>query len=275
MTSWMALMNVARTVRNSRLGKRELRLVEKDGTYFGLADGKICAEGDDADDVWKMLHDEAGKADPKYFGYSDARIRFLKFFPDGFHSDAYAAHERNYKIAAKKKLDKAAPLEDAVSGSGYGKAVLAAYRATNLLSPYEKTWLEEILRGPDADRFVQAAAAFTTEGSKGALARMESVLKPHDCAKWSIATYLPYLWRPDEHMFLKPEATKDFAIRVGHPFGETYGAKLSFDVYTSLLDLVEQTAAELSDLNPRDRIDIQSFIWIVGNYREDSDGDII
>jgi hypothetical protein len=43
-------------------------------------------------------------------------------------------------------------------------------------------------------------------------------------------------------------------------------------VYASLLDLVERTSHELSDLQPRDRIDIQSFIWVVGEYQEDRDG---
>lgn len=85
-------------------------------------------------------------------------------------------------------------------------------------------------------------------------------------------TYLPYLWRPDRHMFLKPEVTKDFAARVGHPFAYNYEARLDIDVYASLLDLVERTNRELSDLEPRDRIDIQSFIWVVGNYQEDRDG---
>ena len=55
----------------------------------------------------------AGKSDPRYFGYAGARNRFLKFFPNGFHSDGYANQERNYKLAAKKKLDDAVPLEDA------------------------------------------------------------------------------------------------------------------------------------------------------------------
>ena len=40
-------------------------------------------------------------------------------------------------------------------------------------------------------------------------------------------------------------------------------------IYTSFLHLAKQTANELSDLDPRDRTDIQSFIWVVGNYRED------
>ena len=83
--------------------------------------------------------------------------------------------------------------------------------------------------------------------------------------------HLPFLWRPEEHMFLKPEVTKDFAARVAHRFAMDYQARLDFSVYESLLDLVSKTAAELAQLKPRDRIDVQSFIWVVGDYKEDSE----
>ena len=265
-------MGAARTIRQGNLGKRALRLAEKDGKFYGLADGKVCVEGTDADRVWRQLHDEAGKSDPKYFGYSGARSRFLKFFPNGFHSEGYAAQERDYKLAAKNKLDATAPLAMAITGSGYGEAILSAYRATNMLSPFEKTRLQDVFRGPSSDAVIRAAAEFTESADKNSLGRLEAALKPHDCAKWTVVTYLPYLWRPDRHMFLKPEVTKDFAARVGHPFASNYEARLNIDVYASLLDLVERTSRELSDLEPRDRIDIQSFIWVVGDYQEDRDG---
>lgn len=261
-------MGTARTLRQGSLGKRVLRLVEKDGKFFGLADGKVCVEGTEADRVWQQLQDEAGKSDPKYFGYAGARSRFLKFFPNGFHSDGYAEQERDYKLAAKKKLDATAALEMALTGSGYGEAILAVYRATNMLSPFEKTRLQDVFRGPDSDSVIRAAAEFTESADKNALGRLEAALKPFDCAKWTVVTYLPYLWRPERHMFLKPEVTKDYAARVGHPFASTYEARLNIDVYASLLDLVTRTSCELSDLHPRDGIDIQSFIWVVGDYQE-------
>lgn len=263
-------MGTAKTIREGKLGKRSLRLVEKDGKFYGLTDGKICAEGDDANHIWQRLHNEAGKSDPKYFGYAGARSRFLKFFPNGFHSEGYANQERNYKLAAKNKLDTNAPLEKALNGSGFGEAVLSVFRATNMLSPFEKTRLQDVFRGPNADAVIQAAADFALNPDKQSLTRLEGTLKPSDSAKWTVATYLPYLWRPEQHMFLKPEVTKDYAARVGHPFASIYDAHLSFDVYVSLLDLVDRTSGELSDLKPRDRIDIQSFIWVVGDYREDS-----
>ena len=259
----------ARTVRQGTLGKRNLRLVQKDGHFYGLVDGLKCVDGPDVDDVWRRLHDDAGKTDPKYFGYPGARSRFLRFSPNGFHSDGFSSQERDYKLAAKRKLDATAPLAEALSGSGFGEAVLSVFRATNMLSPFEQTWVSNMLRGRDADAIVQAAARFTDHATEAALRELEAVLKPHGCAKWTVATYLPFLWRPETHMYLKPEATKDFATRVGHPLASLYEAQLKFDVYSSLLDLVDQTSNELSDLAPRDRIDIQSFIWVVGDYRED------
>lgn len=262
-------MAKARTVRNGTLGKRALRLVEQGETYFGLADGKICTQGADPEEVWISLHHEAGKADPKYFGFKGARSRFLKFFPNGFHSDGFCSQERDYKLAAKARLDNAAPLEEALDGTGFGEAILSVYRATNMLSPFEKTRLQDVFRGDESDAIVRSMAKFTVANDSASLAKLASLLKPYDSAKWTVATYLPYLWKPEIHMFLKPEATKDFAARVGHPMAATYEAQLSYDIYAALLDLTQETEQALADLSPRDRIDIQSFIWVVGDYQED------
>lgn len=263
-------MSKAETIRSGRLGSKDLRLVRKGTRFYGLVDGIICVEGDVADEVWRLLHDDAGKSDPRYLGFDGARARFLRFFPGGFQSEGYAMRERKYKDDAKEMLDRRAPLEKALDGSGYGEAALAVFRATNMLSPFEKTRLQDVLRGARADDFMRAAARFTLERGKANLVAMEQVLRPHDNVKWTVVTYLPYLWRPDIHMFLKPEATKDFAIRVGHRFASDYEARLDMAVYDSLLDLVDKTAAKLGDMAPRDRIDIQSFIWVVGNYTDEN-----
>jgi hypothetical protein len=264
-----------KTIRTAKLGKLELRLVEKDKRYFGLvvagSERKVQIEGDNADDVWRRLHDEAAKSNPQYFGFDGARNRFLHFFPNGFQSAGYVGQERHYKVAAKSKLDTIVPIDQARAGAGFGEAVLAIFRATNLLSPFEKTRMQDVLRGPHADAFVQAAARFALGEGKSALLDMERALRPHDNAKWTVVTYLPFLWRSDQHMFLKPEATKDFAARVGHRFALNYEAKLDIAVYEGLLDLAEKTATELADLKPRDRIDIQSFIWVVGDYSTETE----
>lgn len=262
-----------RTIRTTRLGKIELRLVETGKTFVALAfaDGvkKLERTGNTADEAWTRLHNDLGQTNPKYVGFTGARNRFLHFFPNGFRSIGYSAEERDYKVAAKEKLDLNVSLTQAVDGSGFGEDVLAVFRATNLLSPFEKIRVQNLLRGPSADSFVRAVARFTTAPSQSILLDMERVLKPHDAAKWSIVSYLPFLWRPQTHMFLKPEVTKDFASCVGHRFASDYEPRLKLEVYESLVDLARVTEDELAELEPLDRIDVQSFIWVVGDYDQE------
>jgi hypothetical protein len=70
-------------------------------------------------------------------------------------------------------------------------------------------------------------------------------------------------------MFLKPTVTADFADRVGHDFHHRYEAEPNEDTYLALLDLVTATRMAITSLEPRDNLDIQSFIWVVGEYREE------
>ena len=255
-------------VRRGQIGKTELRLVLSEGRYHGLADGKPIVMGDDADDAWRRLNTEAGRVDPRYFGFDGARSRFLHWFKDGFQSERFLAQERDYKVKAKAKLDASVPVEAAATGTGYGEAVLSAFQATNLLSLFEKARLTAMLRGPDADAFVRGAARFALGETSLGLVHMKEALQPHDNAKWTVVTYLPFLWRPDQHTFLKPEVTKDFATRVGHRYAHDYQAALNVSVYESLLDLTDKTSLELTAMRPRDRIDVQSFIWVIGDYTE-------
>lgn len=262
-----------KTIRSEVVGKHTLRLVDTGKGFVGLviSGGKQLnrIDGDDPTKLWTELRAVAGRASDAYFGFDGARARFRQFFPDGFRSPAFEEAERNYKLKAKAKLDGAAPLEQALTGSGLGEAVLSAYRGTNLLSPFEKTRLQPLLRGPDADAFIQAASRFTIGEVEPALETLERLLTKHDNAKWTVVTYLPFLWRPEDHMFLKPMVTQDFAERVGHPFVHDYSPALDPAVYASLRDLIAQTALEVADLEPRDNIDLQSLVWIVGEYRED------
>jgi hypothetical protein len=222
-----------KTIKEARLDQTLLRLVYVDKGFVGLAivsdTTKLRIEGATADEVWNRLRGELGKTNPQYVGYAGARNRFLHFFPNGFHSNDYEANERDYKVAAREKLVRSVPLADTAEGAGFGEAVLSVFRAKNLLFPFEKTRLQDVLRGP----FIQAAARFTLNPTNAALLDIERVLKPHDAAKWTVVTYLPFLWRPEAHRLLKPEVTKDFAARVGHRFASDYAPRFNPDVYTA------------------------------------------
>lgn len=253
---------------------RTLFRVRKTGEVFkgvAIRDGQFVfppIEDASEAEVWRLLDLALGRIHPHYIGFDGAKARFLHFFRQGFAGAGYCGEERAYKLDAKKKLDDALPLARAHSTSAAGEAALAAFRATNLLSPFEKMRVQDALRGPNAGAFVQAAARFAEGDIAGGLRDMAAACGPHGCAKWTVMTYLPFLWRPERHMFLKPEATKDFAARVGHSFQHVYAPQLNADVYESLLDLACATERAIGDLAPRDRIDIQSFIWVVGDYRE-------
>ena len=261
-----------KTIKSETVGKTTLRLLDTGKGHVGLLikDGKQLGriDGNDATEVWSELRSSIGKASDAYFGFDGARSRFREFFPDGFGSVSFDERERSYKLAAKSKLDALAPLEQALNGKGLGTAVLSVYQATNLLSPFEKTRLQPLLRGPDADFFIQAAARFAAGETAPALKAMENLLAKYEMAKWTVVTYLPFLWQPELHMFLKPVVTQDFADRVGHSFVQDYSAQLDGDVYGSLIDLMSTTKRELATLQPRDNIDLQSFVWVVGQYEE-------
>lgn len=264
-----------KTIREEDIGKATLRVVPVGKSFGGVVilDGKVKTriDGDDPEEIWEKLLIEAARSSPDYFGFSGARNRFLKFFPEGFSSADYLGSERKYKVEAKKQLDETVPLEAAVEGSGHGDAIKAVFNKTNLLSQFELMRLKEALQSAEADQFIRGAAKMAHGNVRVGLQEMEHALKPHDAAKWTVVTYLPFLWQPTDHMFLKPETTKNFAERVGHPFYNDYETQLNADVYESLLNLAETTELETAELHPQDRIDVQSFIWVVGNYDLEND----
>lgn len=124
----------------------------------------------------------------------------------------------------------------------------------------------DLLKGPRAGAFLAAAARFASGGVGEGLAAMRRAAAPHDAAKWTILTYLPFLWRPETHLFLKPEVTKDAARRLGHPFAEVYAPNGGAEVYESLLDFGRTLGAAVADLAPADNIDLQGLIWVLGRY---------
>jgi hypothetical protein len=253
-----------RTIRSEEIGKVTFDLVERGGRFFGLADRKRVSEEADADTACRVLLQSAGETMGRYVGMDGAKKLLLHYYPGSVHSDAFS--ERPYKIKAKLNLENTSSVETAINGDADPEAVLSAFR-TNMLFSIEQARVQEVLRSKDAQEFIQAAARLVKADRKQALKDLNRILAPFDANKWTIVTYLPFLWDPAEHMFLKPEATNDFAERIGRRFASLYRPELDVRVYESLLDLTAMVKLNLADLSPRHNIDVQSFIWVVsGSY---------
>jgi hypothetical protein len=128
--------------------------------------------------------------------------------------------------------------------------------------------LKEALEGPSGPAFLRSAAKFAAGNYNAGCQGMHQAMKAHGPTTWPIVTYFPFLWDPHHHMFLKPVVTCDFAERIGHPFQYVYTSELGREVYESLLELTEHTKEAIASLEPRDNIDVQSFIWVVGSYTD-------
>lgn len=245
----------------------------KGGGFAGavILDGKRVALIEDADEkkLLARLRNEAGRLHPDYVGFDGAMRRYVHFFPGGLHSAANSASERGYKERAAKRLCAFLSIEQALDASAEDATALArAGIQTNVLSPFEAARFRDTLQSKTARQFLRGAAAFATGNYDVGARAMTAAVQPHGRISWPILTYLPFLWDYERHMFLKPTVTTDFADRVGHDFHHAYSPEPNAETYLSLLDLVDTTRNAIASLEPRDNIDIQSFIWVVGEYRE-------
>jgi hypothetical protein len=70
------------------------------------------------------------------------------------------------------------------------------------------------------------------------------------------------LVQPERHIFLKPNVTRVAAENYGFDF--RYASRPSWSGYANLLEFASLVRRDLRD-RPRDMIDIQSFIWVLGS----------
>ena len=80
---------------------------------------------------------------------------------------------------------------------------------------------------------------------------------------WPLQTVFGFIGNPKEHIFLKPNVTRAAAERYGYDF--KYLARPNWETYQSLLRFAKQIKQDTPSLHPRDFIDLQSFIWVLGS----------
>lgn len=206
-----------------------------------------------------------------------ARSIFAKLFPEGFSDPEFLKNERDYKVAGHEKWvellgdNQFQQLLKAGETAELSARLLSIGGSVNLISSYENMALSYALKqeGPakqyqralltlvkkqqpghaDYAKYLDAVSDLPRKGKKGARV-----------ATWPIATLLPFVARPDVHMLLRPEVTRKSAESLG--FDLMYDAQLNATTYEQLIHLGNLWLDQISDLGPRDLIDVQSFIFI-------------
>ncbi|HSJ13249.1 MAG TPA: hypothetical protein VK939_02465 [Longimicrobiales bacterium] len=210
-------------------------------------------------------------------GPERCRRKFLHYFPGGFTDPTYLDWERDYKQEAHERWQEELPrarYRRLLAAGAYQEIAERAVRIesrTNLLFSFEKMALRDAVRTKSgAQRF--AAGLFDYAHGRGSLRTrferwVEAVAglprRQTRVLTWPLVTVFGFMAAPDEHIFLKPRVTQRAAEAYGFEF--RYRSRPEWDTYQSLLDFAAQVARDVRDLRPRDMIDLQSFIWVLGS----------
>jgi len=205
------------------------------------------------------------------------RQKFLKFFPQGFKDSKYLEWERNYKWQAHEQWSAAlnkAEYQRLLKSGEYLEVANRAVRIeskTNLLFSFEKMALRDAVKAETgAKAFTQGLFdwIYGTGERETRFLNFAQVLdhlprRQTRVLTWPLQTVFGFIARPDREIFLKPQTTKIGAEAYGFDF--EYASKPNWETYASLLEFAAAIKRDLVELEPRDMMDVQSFIWVLGS----------
>lgn len=211
-----------------------------------------------------------------FFTLEECIRRFSKIFPEGFYDTAYLAKksgERNDKVDAANmagELLSQTAWSDLAGQNGYGEICqrLAKVEAkTNLLHKFEKIKWQAALHESSLQKPLADALFNDLYGTGSRESRFDGLIKvlsqADGCSKWTVATYYGFLLQPEPRIFIKPEVTKFSADACGWDL--QYDSTPNWNTLNRAEGMAKYLFDELTKVgrNPRDMIDIQSFIWCI------------
>ena len=203
--------------------------------------------------------------------------KFLYYFPGGYQGKKYIAWEREYKwnahLAWKEKLNQQV-FKELLENKNYSEIARRAITLeskTNLLFSFEKMALRDAVK-------TEAAAKSFSEGlykfiygtgiPEKRFERYRDMLaslpvRQTRVLTWPVLTIFGFIADPSRHIYLKPTVTRKAAEK--YHFSFHYSSKPSWETYQSLLLFAQQVWKDTPAYRPRDLMDIQSFIWVMGS----------
>ena len=214
---------------------------------------------------------------PKTSGPPRCRRKFLRFFSKGFQDPKYIDWERGYKWEAHERWRALLGREvhrELIADGEYAEVARRAVTIesrTNLLFSFEKMALRDAVNAAaGAKAFAEGLFDFLYARTSGrarferwcdVVARLPR--RQTRVLTWPLLTVFGFLALPDQHFFLKPMVTRTAAREYGYDF--KYHSRPNWETYSDLLAFAAGVGSDLSDLRPRDMIDIQSFLWVQGS----------
>ena len=203
--------------------------------------------------------------------------KFLYYFRKGYSDSKYISWERGYKEAAhnqfQEQLNKRAfkALLKQQEFATIASIAVKIESRTNLLFSFEKMALRDAVKSTDAAEAFARGLFDYIYGTKSLKERFEHFVsvveqlprKQTRVLTWPLVTVFGFIANPKEHLFLKPTVTKIAATKYDYPFH--YVSKPNWDTYENLLKFAEQIQKDTMSYQPKDNIDLQSFMWVLGS----------
>lgn len=203
--------------------------------------------------------------------------KFLYYFPGGYDGNKYISWEREYKwnahIAWVENLNKkefGRLLKEGEFEEIAKRAVWLESR-TNLLFSFEKMALRDAVKMDNGAELFSKGLFELVYGTKSLQKRFEAFTetlrqlprKQTRVLTWPLQTVFGFIADPKQHIFLKPQVTKRAAEKYGFDF--QYRSQPNWETYQSLLTFAAELEKDTKQWNPKDMIDLQSFIWVMGS----------
>jgi hypothetical protein len=233
--------------------------------------------------VSKNRPDKGVKQQAPIMSFEKAREIFAAKYPGKFDDPNYIGDPKNGERFYKLK---AAELYQELFGNGQLRQMLddkeagkLAERAQKIFQAQNLTFVQEILRFKDVLNDPGSSLQYFGALSKlldSAEVTAETLIPYFETiksiavagfAKWPNATLFPFLAQPNRFIFLKPQVTKNFASKLGYDL--KYEATPNAVTYEAFLRMAADCKVKLADWEPKDNIDIQSFIWLLDSIMKD------
>jgi hypothetical protein len=205
------------------------------------------------------------------------RKKFLYYFKKGFSDPKYYDWERGYKwnahLAWESRLNRR-EFGKLLKEGKYREIADTAVKIetkTNLLFSFEKMALRDAVKSQKgAKAFAEGLYQYIYgQGEmKSRFAQFTQTLeqlprKQTRVLTWPMQTVFGFIADPSNQIFMKPQVTKTAALKYGIEL--KYVSRPNWETYNRLIHFAEQVREDNSDLLPKDMIDLQSFIWVIGS----------